>query len=120
MKIASPIVGVGLDVVEMAQMRSARFKQRLAEYFLTPEEIQAVPQGQKEVEHLASRFALKEAVIKAFPNTLKPHDFMIVKNNKKPDIVFTRREHTNYTALVSLTHTKHIAAAIAIVSCSTK
>lgn len=111
------IVGVGIDVVEIATMAGARFKQRLAEYFLTPREIAAIPWGVKEVEYLASRFAVKEAVIKAFPHFLSPFDVVVTKDARgKPGVRFLSANHKQYAAQVSLTHTQNIAAAVAIVT----
>ncbi|MCX6787226.1 MAG: holo-ACP synthase [Candidatus Kaiserbacteria bacterium] len=110
------INGIGIDVVEIAEVGNARFKKRFAEYFLTPKEIRQVPQGPKREEFLASRFAVKEAVIKAFPKKLKPHDFTIDKKGARPCISFSSKENARrYAIHISLSHTRHIAAAVAIV-----
>jgi len=110
------IAGIGIDVVEIAEVENARFKKRFAEYFLTPKEIRQVPQGSKRIAYLASRFAIKEAVIKAFPKKLKPSDFIILKKGARPSISFSSKEYARHYAVhISLSHTKHTAAAIAIV-----
>ena len=110
------ITGVGIDIVELEDMRKARFKKRVAEYFLTKKEIRTMPHGARRTQFLASRFALKEAVIKAFPKKISPLDFEIIKKENRPHIVFmSPQRNKKYVVLVSLTHTVHIAAAIAIV-----
>ncbi|OGG93197.1 holo-[acyl-carrier-protein] synthase [Candidatus Kaiserbacteria bacterium RIFOXYD1_FULL_47_14] len=110
------IAGIGIDVVEIADVEDARFKKRFAEYFLMPKEILLIPKGSKRAAFLASRFAVKEAVIKAFPKKLKPHDFIIEKKDVRPCISFSSKEYgRRYTVHISLSHTKHIAVAIAIV-----
>lgn len=112
----SNLIGVGIDVVEIEDVRNARYKKRFAEYFLTRNEIRQIPEGSKMHEFLASRFATKEAVIKAFPEKLKPHDFTIEKNGMRPYIAFSSKKHAlMYTAHVSISHTRSVAAAIAIV-----
>ena len=110
------ISGIGIDVVEIDEVRHARLKKRLAEYFLTREEIRLVPKGSKEAEFLASRFAAKEAVIKAFPKKLKPHDFSVLKKGVRPIIVFSsKKDALRYTVHISISHTKRIATAVALV-----
>jgi len=110
------IAGIGIDVAEIEEIKNARFKKRFAEYFLTKEEIKRIPKGSKEVTYLASRFAAKEAVIKAFPRKLKPHDFTVLKKGVCPSITFSSKKHAlMYTVHISISHTKHIATAVAIV-----
>jgi len=110
------IAGIGVDIVETADMRNVRFKKRVAEYFLTKKEIRTMPRGARRTQFLASRFALKEAVIKAFPKKLSPLDFEIIKKESRPHIAFVSpRMNKKYSVLVSLSHTAHTSAAIAIV-----
>jgi holo-[acyl-carrier-protein] synthase len=117
MKKALQIFGMGIDIVEIDDIRNARFKKRLAEYFLTKEEITHMPHGSKEDEFLASRFAVKEAVIKAFPEKLRPHDFVVTKKGVRPAIVFSlKKRELQYTVHISLSHTKHTAVAVALVA----
>lgn len=110
------IVGIGIDVVELEDMRNARFKKRIAEYFLTKREMDVMPRGPRLAQFLASRFALKEALIKAFPGKISPLDFEITKKGRRPHIVFvSATRNKKYSAIVSITHTEHVAAAVAIV-----
>lgn len=109
------ITGVGIDIVEIDDVRNARYKKRFAEYFLTRDEMKKVPNGPKEAEFLASRFAAKEAVIKAFPEKLRPRDFTILKKGVRPYVAFSSKKRAlMYTVHINISHTKHIATAIAI------
>lgn len=110
------IKGVGIDIVDIETISNARFKKRLAEYFLTKKEVAKIPKGSKEAQYLASRFAAKEAVIKAFPKKLKPHDFTVEKKGVRSHIVFSSQKYAlRYTVHISISHTRYIATAIAIV-----
>jgi holo-[acyl-carrier protein] synthase len=61
------IVGVGTDLVSIPRMRSAltRFRDRLCRRLYTPEERAEGEQRPLPEVHFASRFAAKEAVLKA-------------------------------------------------------
>lgn len=110
------MVGIGIDIVEVSDMRNARFKKRIAEYFLTKREMCAMPRDPRLAQFLASRFALKEAVIKACPEKISPLDFEITKKGGRPHIVFISPQRSKkYSVLASLTHTEHVASAVAIV-----
>jgi holo-[acyl-carrier protein] synthase len=61
------IVGVGIDLVRIARVRQAieRWQERFLERVFTPGEI-AYARGRRDpAEHLAARFAAKEAALKA-------------------------------------------------------
>lgn len=108
------IIGIGIDIVPIDEFRKANHKGRIAEFFLTKEEISLIPKKRTD-EHLASRFAAKEAVIKAFPHKLEPHDFEIIKQGVRPIVKLQPKLEKTYQVLLSLTHTKSDAAAVAIV-----
>ena len=110
------IVGIGIDLVDIEAFRRARFKKRVADYFLTKEERVGLPKGRAMTQFLASRFAAKEAVIKAFPGTLSPLEFSIKKQGPKPQIVFYRAyNNKKYFVQISIAHTANAAAAVAII-----
>jgi holo-[acyl-carrier-protein] synthase len=97
-------------------MQNIRFPLRFAEYFLTPSEVRAFKRSADPTAFLASRFAAKEATIKAFPGHLGPHDFEIVKDGKKPAVRFASPTISDrYAALVSLAHSTRYAAGYATV-----
>jgi holo-[acyl-carrier protein] synthase len=61
------IVGIGVDLVRIARVREAieRWQERFLERVFTPAEI-AYARGRRDpAEHLAARFAAKEAALKA-------------------------------------------------------
>ena len=93
------IVGIGLDLVEMARIEKAykRFGLNFALRILTPSEMasgnltgEAVP---GEVRFLASRFAAKEAASKAlgtgFAHGVTLHGIEVVRHEgRRPEIIF--------------------------------
>jgi len=108
--------GIGIDIVEMKRVRNIRFLHRFAEYFLTPDELITFAASADPIGFIASRFAAKEAVIKAFPGFLRPHDFEIIKEGVKPVVRFLSPAHeSKYRALVSLAHSTDYAAGYAMV-----
>lgn len=61
------IVGLGVDLVEVARVRRlmARWGGRFLERVFTPEEVAYALRRRDPAEHLAARFAAKEATLKA-------------------------------------------------------
>ncbi len=61
------IFGVGVDMVEVARIESARrrFGRRLARRLLAPEEMREYMRSNRPSRFLAKRFAAKEALVKA-------------------------------------------------------
>lgn len=105
------IIGTGIDMVEIARVRAARHFLRLAEYVLTPREIIEMGISRDAAQFLASRFAAKEAVIKASPAVVTYQEIEIVKEGVKPVARVAGGEF-----LISISHTfEHtIASALAI------
>jgi len=61
------IVGVGVDLVRIARIRRAieRWQERFLDRVFTPEEVAYARRRRDPAEHLAARFAAKEATLKA-------------------------------------------------------
>jgi len=61
------IVGIGIDVVEIARVRRLleRWGDRFLQRVFTPEEVAYAQRRHDPAEHLAARFAAKEATLKA-------------------------------------------------------
>ncbi len=61
------IVGIGVDVVHIPRIRSAieRWQERFLERVFTPDEVAYARRRRDPAEHLAARFAAKEATLKA-------------------------------------------------------
>jgi holo-[acyl-carrier-protein] synthase len=111
------ILGVGADICEAKSLSKMRFTRRFGEYFLTERERLALPSDlHRRRQFIASRFAAKEAVIKAFPAKLTPLEFEIRKKGVKPTVYFlSPHNRRTYQALVSLSHTEDYALGYAVV-----
>ncbi len=61
------ILGIGVDLVRIARVRQAieRWQERFLERVFTPDEIAYARRRRDPAEHLAARFAAKEATLKA-------------------------------------------------------
>ena len=98
------ILGIGVDILELERVATIRCRERFAEYFLTPSEMRMFAASKDPVRFVASRFAAKEAVIKAFPGALCPHEFEIIKDAAKPTVRFASEDMREYRAFVSISH----------------
>src|SRR3989338_3156242 len=106
--------GVGVDIVELARVKNIRFLTLFAEFFLTPAEMKSFKKHINPIGFIASRFAAKEAAIKAFPGFLSPHEIELQKNALKPTIRFcSPKKAKRYKALVSISHSTDYAAGYA-------
>ncbi len=67
------VVGVGIDIVEVARMTRAveRRGDRFLRRFFTPRELEACLGSRHQYERLAARFAAKEATLKALGTGLR-------------------------------------------------
>lgn len=108
------IAGVGVDIIELDRFRSLRFPERIAELVLTGEEYTRYETHANALSYLASRFALKEAVIKACPGELSYHDIEIVKEGKKPRVKFLPPHENRSRMFVSLSHSTDYVAGFAV------
>jgi holo-[acyl-carrier-protein] synthase len=110
-------MGIGVDIVELSRVKGIRFPERFAEYFLTPSEIESFKKAADPAGFIASRFAAKEAVIKAFPGFMSPHGFEIIKKGVKPEVRFLSPDvSARYIAAISISHSADYAAGFAAVS----
>ncbi|MDQ7031417.1 MAG: holo-ACP synthase [Desulfonauticus sp.] len=120
------IIGLGLDIVEIDRISSiyqkhgARFSQKI----LTKAEQQAI--SQQKAVYLASRFAAKEATVKAlgtgFSQGIGFQDIEILNNNHgKPELHLKNKALEIFQQIggkclhLSITHSRFTAAAIVIV-----
>lgn len=121
------ILGVGIDIIEVARIRSSfeRFGDRFLQRILLPDEIQYCLSHKHPAPHLAARFAAKEAVSKAFGTGigrhLSWHDMEVMrKPSGEPYLTLhgngrllleTRQGKVGH---LSLSHTETYAAAVAV------
>lgn len=121
------IVGIGVDLVEIARMERAlkRHPVRLVERVFTEAEQRECKDRVRPAMHYAARFAAKEAFLKAVGLGLRGgmrwRDIAVVHApSGKPDLVVTgraaerMRELGARRALVTLTHTDNHACAVVI------
>jgi len=111
------VLGVGIDLIEIERVeRALERRPRLAERLFTDAELAYSRERARPGRHLAARFAVKEAVIKALGQGLPPKDIEVVSGEPP-----TLRLHGQAADLagdteivISLTHSRESAAAVAI------
>jgi holo-[acyl-carrier protein] synthase len=122
------ILGLGLDVVEVARIARVwkKFGARFAQKILHPGEMARLERpGFAEVQFLASRFAVKEAAVKAlgtgFSQGILPTDIAVDNlPGGRPQLHFHGRAEERFrrmgadTTHLSLTHGKETVAAVVI------
>ncbi|MBI2037810.1 MAG: holo-ACP synthase [Candidatus Magasanikbacteria bacterium] len=107
--------GIGIDIVEVERFKKIASLSRFLEFVFLPEEMKVLEEKTDKFAYISSRFAAKEAVIKAMPLPVSMHDFEIKKDGLKPTVVFLNEKLRKFTAQVSLSHSDTHAAAVAIV-----
>ena len=121
------IVGIGIDIVDLKRVKRLwnRYGMRFVEKILTSEEMLFFSLKDP-IEFLASRFAAKEAGVKALGTgftkgiTLKSIWIDIDSDTGRPKLIFEEKALEYAKKLnvknvhLSLTHTKEIAAAVVI------
>lgn len=97
------IKGIGIDIVE-----HNRIKLKIAAKILTINEYQEFNNSKQQLQYLASRFAIKEAIIKATDNKYYLKDIEIT-NSK------TGKPQSNIKNIhISITHEQNYSAAVAV------
>ena len=125
------VVGVGVDLVQIARIRRAmeRWQDRFLERVFTAGELAYARRRRDPAEHLAARFAAKEALLKALTSGLtgamRWHDIEVARDPAgTPRLVVTgaTREaldrHGLLPCSVSLSHTKSHAVAVVLLASS--
>lgn len=123
------ILGLGTDIVEVARIESSVTKlgDAFVERILLPVEIAYCRTHREPGPFIAARFAAKEAVAKAFGTgigeALGWHDIEIVRETSgRPVVVLHGKGRTLLASrgaravLVSLSHTRELATATAILA----
>ena len=114
------IVGVGVDLVEIARVRAIyeRFGARFLKRLYLPEEIAYVRTLSDPAPALAARFAAKEAFIKAFPGHARLSWVGVIRQ-EKPKLIFreplaSEVQTQGLTPWVSLSHERGHAVAVVV------
>lgn len=112
------VVGVGIDIVEIARIKNAMENPRFVRKVLTEREEMYC----QSVEKVAGRWAAKEAVIKAVGIKMRPQDIEILNDPLgQPHVSITSPSYDGkrLRVYVSITHERTHAAAVAIVERAT-
>lgn len=118
------IVGIGVDIVEVARIRAAlespttgvRFQARV----FTAAEVAYCTRRRKAYESFAARFAAKEAMIKALGRAVAWHEIEVLRTNGPPRITLHGRAAALAEALgilrirLALSHTADMAIAYVV------
>lgn len=124
------VVGVGIDIVDVARIQKllSNHEESFLERTFTQAEIDYCKKFTNQAQHFAARFAAKEAMVKALGTgfvgniTLKSVSVENLPNTSAPTAVldnFAKQRMKELGAtkmLISLTHLKDYAQAIAILS----
>lgn len=113
--------GVGMDLIEIARIERALDRRpRLAERLFTPDELRYAESKGRPGRHLAARFAAKEAVIKALAldGGTRMREIEVVAGEppvvRAHGAVREQLEARGVTISISLTHSREMAAAVAV------
>ena len=110
--------GAGIDLLEIERLESALERRpRLAERLFTAEERAYAAARARPAQHLAARFCAKEAIAKALAiESWSWHDIELVAVPAGVDVRFHNRLRDRRDDVrVSLTHSRTMAGAVAIV-----
>jgi holo-[acyl-carrier-protein] synthase len=108
-------LGIGIDAVDLKRVSEARYFERLSEYVLHEDEREVMRTSRDPIQFLASRLAMKEAVIKAFPASLHLQNVHVSGYGGKPTVRVDSPLATMYRIEVGLTHTPGLAIGVALV-----
>lgn len=108
---------VGIDIIEIRRFAQARFIERACDFFLAEKEQLELQTKPDKLQYIASRFAVKEAIIKAIPETIGFLDFEVIKpNTKYPVVHFFQKKFQKYIVVISLSHSTDYVAGFALVT----
>ncbi len=120
----NPILGLGNDIIEIERIRLSLIThpEKFIARILTEREQEYCAKHSDPAPHLAGRFAAKEAVAKAlgtgFGQHLSWQDIEILNNaDGKPEVFLSphaRQTFNNPQLLISLSHCREYASAVAI------
>ncbi|MGN1057989.1 MAG: holo-ACP synthase [Candidatus Avelusimicrobium sp.] len=111
------IIGLGTDLIEVERIKAFAEKQGALERIFSEEEIAYCLARKNRYQHLAVRFAAKEAVYKALPFDGVSFKSISVTNleSGRPKVHVNDRRFDGLCVLISLSHTEHYAMASAVV-----
>jgi len=105
---------IGVDLVEINRFKKLITNQRLLQKIFSKEELNYAFARSYPQQHLAVRFAAKEAFIKAFGIRVPFKEIEIKNNDAGKPLLFLRGKFVP-KAMVTLTHTSTLALAIVVI-----
>ncbi len=113
------IIGTGVDIIEVARIKQAvkRWDKHFLEHIFHDEEIAYAKKHKFPEQHLAARFAAKEAIFKAIGDPKISWKDILILNDKegKPYCqIKLKKGRPKIIVHISLSHTKNYAVAHAI------
>lgn len=116
------IRGIGMDIIEVERIAQALERPGFLAKIMTPRELDCLGAKSDKPEHIAGRFAAKEAIVKALGTGLGPvgfHDIEILtKPSGMPYAELSGPASAiadNANVFITITHVKAMAAATAII-----
>jgi holo-[acyl-carrier protein] synthase len=114
------IIGTGVDIIEVRRIRQAieKWGKGFLQRVFTDEEIESAQSRESLYQHLAGRFAAKEAVFKALGDMrLSWRDIQILNDDGgRPYCTILNGRGKNVDVYVSISHVKNYAVANAIIT----
>lgn len=114
------LIGTGVDIIEVRRLRQAveKWGDDFLRRVFTASELESARERAGLYQHLAGRFAAKEAVFKALGDkNLKWQDVEITNDKEgKPSCVITNKKSGRIEAHISISHVKNYAVASAIIT----
>jgi len=118
--MAEAIIGIGIDITEVTRLRKAieKWGDSFSNRIFSEKELAIAKEKINKFQHLAGRFAAKEAIFKAAGDpTIGFKDIEILNNNTgKPCCSFRNGKGKNIFIDVSISHVKTYAVANAVAS----
>ncbi len=118
------ILGTGIDIIEVDRIAKAveRWGDAFLNHIFTTEEIIYAQQHRYPNQHLAARFAAKEAVLKAFGKNahISWKDIQITNDSDGKPICHYAGRNFKDNILISIAHTHVYAVASAVITSAKK
>ena len=108
------MAGIGIDIEKISRFKNIGCFERFLELVFSREEIRDLNIAADKYRHAASRFALKEAVIKAAPDKLTYRDIEIHRSGEKPSVTIKSGSARSATIMASISHDPENAVAVAM------
>jgi holo-[acyl-carrier protein] synthase len=116
--MAETVVGIGIDITEVTRLRKAMEKwgDSFSRRIFTENELKSAQPKINKYQHLAGRFAAKEAIFKAVGDAKIGFKDIEIYNDRagKPYCTFRNGKAKNIHINVSISHVKTYAVANAI------